>query len=482
MMKRTLQRQFFSVCIIFMTLCAVHAQENEGAHAAEAAGKPAVSVEKSENSEKFGENTVEAGRYAVIRYGTETEIASLIQALKNENAGYLDDELMELVKNTRNQNILSGVFSFFGDRNKTGLEERAVKALEEWDEESGETVLNAVDYLGKIKSASAIQPLKKLLDSEERRFMGAAFRALGRASSAESETADETALYLIDYYTNREPGNENQREIIAALGASLSKKAVEFLADIAGNAEERMPLRIAALDSLGKIGDEAGLEAVIASIADKDPNVRTSAVAALGPFSGEAVDKAILDAFRDSYYRTRIAAAEASRTRKFEGAVPYLRFRAERDDVPAVKDAAIQALGAIGNSECISALDGLFSERKNADRIRIICAEMLMRGEPDSYADKLVAELDEAKRKNQTALYNGFLKIIGESKSPKLEEITRRFFASGGVIEKIYALDMTANNVFRNLAPQVEAMKEDKNGSIARKAVRTLEILNGTTD
>ncbi|MDR0602168.1 MAG: HEAT repeat domain-containing protein [Treponema sp.] len=459
--------------MIFMTALWIHAQQG--------AETSAETSRVQTPAEKLEENTVEAARYATIRYGTEAEIASLIQILKNENADYLDDELMELVRNTKNRNILSGVFSFFGDRKKSGLEERAVRALEEWDEESGETVLAAIDYLGNIKAAAGIRSLKTILDSEERRFMNTAFRALGRASAANAESADEAALYLIDYYTNREPGDENRREIITALGEGGSKKAVEFLADIAGNGEERMTLRIAALDSLGRIGDETGLEAVVASINDKDPNVRASAVAALGPFTGETVDRAILEAFRDSFYRTRIAAAEASRVRKFEAAVPYLRFRAERDDVPAVKDAAVRALGAIGNRESISILESFFSDRTNSDRMRILSAEMLMKTEANnedaSLAGRLAAELDEAKRKNQTALYNGFLKVLGEARAPGLEEITRRFFASGGVMEKIYALDMAANNSLRSLIPEVEAMKKDKNSGIARKAARTLEIL-----
>ena len=59
-------------------------------------------------------NTVEASRLATIHYGTETEIASLIQSLKTEGADYLDTELISLVDTTRNQKILSGVFAFFG--------------------------------------------------------------------------------------------------------------------------------------------------------------------------------------------------------------------------------------------------------------------------------------------------------------------------------------------------------------------------------
>jgi HEAT repeat protein len=423
------------------------------------------------------ENTVEASRLATIHYGTETEIAALIQTLKAEGTDYLDNELIALVENTRNQQILSGVFAFFGDRGLGGLESRAIRAIEERDDEANETVLAAVDYLGKVKAERAVDPLMKLLDSQERRFMGAAFRALGRAGGTSPEDADDAAEYLIDYYANREPGEENRREIITALGAAGSRKGVSFLADIAGNGEERLALRIAALDSLAKIGDEEGLNAVITSISASDPNVRSSAVAALGPFSGEAVDNAILEAFRDSYYRTRIAAAQASRERKLEKAIPYLRFRAERDEVPAVKDEAVRALGAIANEESLSIIEALFGERKNADRIRIVSAEMLIKNDPGKYLGRLITELDEAKTRNQTALYNGLLKIAGEAKTEKLEDTARRFLRSGGVIEKSYALDMAANNRLRSLIEEVRALTLDKNQSLARKAQRTLDSL-----
>jgi hypothetical protein len=129
------------------------------------------------------------------------------------------------------------------------------------------------------------------------------------------------------------------------------------------------------------------------------------------------------------------------------------------------------------NDEAVVILAFLFEERKNADRVRILAAEMLLRDHSDAYAEKLVAELDDAKGRNQTALYNGFLRVIGGAKSPSLEALTRRFFAAGGVIEKSYALDMTANNGFRGLIEEVRALTDPKNGSLARKAQTTLERL-----
>jgi HEAT repeat protein len=423
---------------------------------------------------------VEDSRLAIIKYGTETEIANLIQSLRNENADYLDNELIGLIGNTRNAKILSGVFAFFGEREKGGLEDRAIRAIEEREDESNETVLSAIDYLGMLKTAKAVPTLIEILDTEEKRFMNNAFRALGRASSADKEKSDAAADFLIDFYNNRDVG-ANARDVIIAIGETKSAKAVSLLAEIASNPDERAPLRIAALDALSRVGDPAGLDAILSCVSTNDPNVRSAAVAALGPFSGEKVDKAILDAFRDSYYRTRIAAAQASRERKFAAAVPYLQFRAERDDVPNVKDEAVKALGEIANDDAMAVLDNLFKERKNSDRIRLICAQMLMKNAGQKNLGRIILELDEAKQKNQTALYNGFLKIIGEAKidgdTSEMERLTRRFLQSGGILEKLYGLDMAVNNELKGLSTEIKALTTDKNESLARKAKRTAERL-----
>jgi HEAT repeat protein len=423
---------------------------------------------------------VEETRRDTIRFGTEVEIASLVQTLRAENADYLDDELIALIENTRNVRILTGVFGFFGEREKSGLEERAIRAIVERDDEANETVLSAVQYLGMVQHEEAAPVIMELLDSEERRFYNTAFRALGRVASS-GTLADEAADFLIEFYNDRDPGDDNRREVITAIGATGSSNGVVLLIEIASNENERIPLRIAALGALSSIGDPEGLDTILGCVSTSDPNVRSAAVAALGPFSGEAVDRAILDAFRDSFYRTRIAAAQASRDRKFVEAVPYLRFRSERDEVPNVRDEAIRALGAIANEEAIEVLDSLFSERRNSERVRLLAADMLMRNSADINFGKLIVELEEAKTRNQTNLYNGFLRVVGETvvtgDTGLMEDITRRFMANGTLIERLYALDMAANNNLVVLASEIRTMANDNNEAISRRARRTAERL-----
>ncbi|WP_010258790.1 HEAT repeat domain-containing protein [Treponema primitia] len=489
------------------------------------AASPAPAVVKADSGDANAVlPTEDAKRLETIRYGTETEIATLIQTLKNENTATLDSELITVARNTRNRNILSGVFSFFGDRDRAGLEDRALKAIAERDDEANETVLAALSYLGNIKFAPAVPYIQELLDAEEQRFISACIKALGLIGGSmpagsntiaaaksppetkpedelgettaedtsepplppspppartrkEQESAAAVAEYLIDFYNDRSPGEENRREIIIALGDVKSPAGVPLLREIAENNDERAVLRMSALEALAKIGDTGGLDAVLLSVESADPNVRSTAVAALGPFAGPEIDGAILEAFRDSYYKTRMAAAQAARDRRLVEAVPYLRYRAERDDVQAVKDEAIKALGAIGNQESLDFLSSLFTERKNADRIRLLSAEMLLQNNANTYTAKVIEELDEAKRKNQTPLYNGFLRILGSAKTTALEDLARRFFSSGGVVEKSYALDMVLNNEFRSLAEQVRELTDEKYGSLSRKSRVVVEKL-----
>ena len=452
----------------------------------EASEVPASSVPAppSDASPAAPSKSIEEQRLDTMRFGTETEIANLIQTLKTEKVSYLDKDLIDIAQNTRNRNILAGIFSFFADMEKTGLEDRAVRAVKERDLEANDTVMAAVDYLGRVRYGGAAECLEELINSGETRFLNASFRALGRAGRGQEEnpsgeSADAAAFFLLDYYNNRNPGDENRREIIAALGETGSKAGVSFLSSLVKNSDERVVLRMAALDAISKIGDSAGMDAVIEAVSSSDPNVRSSAIAALGPFSGEAAEEAILEGFRDSYYRTRIGASIAAGKRRLEEAVPFLRYRAENDDVPSVKDEAIRALGAINTGASMEILDSLFSERKNPDRVRILAADMLLKNDGDKFGKKVEIELEEAKNKKQTPLYNGFIRILTTAKTSSLEDLARRFITGGGVIEKSLALDLMLNNEFRSLSEEArDLLDEKKNGaSLARKAKNTLEKL-----
>lgn len=89
---------------------------------------------------------------------------------------------------------------------------------------------------------------------------------------------------------------------------------VERLVELATDSPEPL-VREAAVASLGAIGDERGLPAIIAACADK-PAVRRRAVLALAPFGGDHVEATIDRALEDRDWQVRQAAEDLLRARR----------------------------------------------------------------------------------------------------------------------------------------------------------------------
>jgi HEAT repeat protein len=337
--------------------------------------------------------------------------------------------------------------------------------------------------LGWVRHGGAVDVLKYLIDSGETRFLSVSIRALGRAAGG-GEQGDEVSLFLLDYIDRREPSDDLRRDIITALGETGSLEAIEYLAGLAENDDERAFIRMGAVEAISKIATisgrniERGLEAIIEATSSSDPNIRATAISALGPFEGQDAEDAILEAFRDSFWRTRIGAAQAASQRGLESAIPFLRFRAERDEVPQVRDEAIRALGTINTRETTEIVESLFMNRRNSDRVRLAALEMLILNHAEEYASRIIAEMDEAQRTNQMPLYNGFIRALVPAKAPSLEPFARRLLLEGGMIERSLAMDLIMNNEFRSLADEVRPFLEERHGvAISRKARLTLTSL-----
>jgi hypothetical protein len=87
--------------------------------------------------------------------------------------------------------------------------------------------------------------------------------------------------------------------------------------------------------------------------------------------------------------------------------------------------------------------------------------------------------MEDAQTRNQTALYNGFVRVMSVAKGPGLEGIAARFLTRGGVIERSLGLDLVLNNELRSLQNEVRILMDERayGASIARKAQSTLEKL-----
>lgn len=96
-----------------------------------------------------------------------------------------------------------------------------------------------------------------------------------------------------------------------ALGERGSNAAVDALTGVA-EAHDDALCRESAVAALGAIGDERGLDAILAALRDQ-PAVRRRAVIALASFEGERVEAALRTALEDRDWQVRQAAEELLR-------------------------------------------------------------------------------------------------------------------------------------------------------------------------
>lgn len=85
--------------------------------------------------------------------------------------------------------------------------------------------------------------------------------------------------------------------------------AVNALVDVSRNHDDAL-CREAAVAALGAIGDQRGLEAVLAAAAGDRPAVRRRAVVALAAFDGPEVEQALRTALDDRDWQVRQAAED----------------------------------------------------------------------------------------------------------------------------------------------------------------------------
>jgi HEAT repeat protein len=412
-----------------------------------------------------------------IRYGTDVEIAALLKTLKTDKSNDLDADLIALAEKSSNETIITSVFLYFQENEKKGLEKKAAEILSARDKESSLIITSAIDYLGNVKDTSSRSVMQEIIE-EKSSYSNTAIRALGKiVGSLGGNDADETAEYLLKYYKDQSPKEEERRDIILALGNSGSKAPVPFLNELVSSDDTVTYLKSAALEAIAKIKDNDSLETILKAAHSPDAGLRVSAIAALGAFDDSKANEAIIEAFRDAFFRTRLAAVKASGEAKINSAVPYLKYRAVNDEAASVREESIKVLGVMGTDNSKEALLSLFDDQKNSDKIRIMAAESLLKADPSQYCDHIIETADASKVKKQTALYNGLIKALSSAKTPKLEGFAARLFASKDVLDNAFALDITANNNFTGFKDQVLKISETKNSTLAGKAARVLKSL-----
>ncbi len=412
---------------------------------------------------------VERRRRDTISYGIESEIVELLKTLRSERDGRYDGDLGRLLETTRSRKLGAELLSYFSEVGWKGAEEKAVSIVDGRDGLPAEYVKAALQYLVAVKSAKGLGEAAEIIDAAEQEYLPHAVRIFG-AAGGPAEATRLVEMYDADDWT------ETVRiEIIRALGDIRAPEAVERLARLLEDGSAGKVLRMNAADALAKIGDERAKAAVLKAAFDEDPNVRTQAVEALGAFQGRDVEDAIVECLRDSFGKTRIAAAKAAGKRKLASALPHLKYKATSDPDRAVRETAFRAIAEIGTAEAFAFLREFLTAPKNEQAFRSMCFGLLGRNDPGSRGP-LMEQLESAiAAKDQTFFKAIAREIVGIDGDPAVPFV-ERLLAHADFTIRLGALDWIKRNGNRALIDRVRALSEsDPAEAVRKKAKQVLE-------
>jgi putative membrane-bound dehydrogenase-like protein len=223
---------------------------------------------------------------------------------------------------------------------------RLIQALEDPE---GRMRVAAIDGLGAIQERTAIPALLKRLQTEtDPAVQRAAVNAF------EAMRASEAAPWIASLI--RSPAGETAvlREAIAAAAAVGGDEVARAVLAVANG---RGPVRLEAVQALGRLQCEGAVQALAAAAVDSNPEIRTAAIRALGLVRDPAALGVLTELARTAKGEDRLAVVRALGTLQNADAVPVL-LSLWQD--PAVRDGALEALSVRGDARALDAyLEGL---------------------------------------------------------------------------------------------------------------------------
>jgi len=224
-------------------------------------------------------------------------------------------------------------------------------------DEEGDVRRGAVQELGRLGDARAVEPLIAVLRDEDERVRRAAAEVLGQLGDARAVEA------LIAVLEDRD--RLARRAAAEALGGLGDARAVEPLIAMLGDEDERV--RRAAAEALGGLGDARAVEPLIAALKDEDERVRRIAAEALGGLGDVRAVEPLIAALRDEdeEYPWRAAADALGR---LGYAVVEALITALGDKDVSVWRQVVEALGKLGDAWTVEALSTVLRDKDERQR------------------------------------------------------------------------------------------------------------------
>ena len=428
--------------------------------------KAKVAAEKDETSETESEfkNT--------IKYGLPSEINELLDdLLKNEDPRFTN-EIYDLFQVSKNPQIKEKVLRYFTKLEDPCLEDYAVEILIDPYDTKNEIVKAVFQYVSKVKTQEAIEPVVELIKGENEDYFNDAIATIGEIGS------EKEAVFLVEFLDRDDLSDAQRQTLMRTCGKMHAIETWDKIVEILENEDENSFVRSYAAEAIGLMKKEESVPILVEHFASTDPNLRQYVIKGLINFPDIVEAKAtLLQGIRDEHWKVRQESIRAVKELKLQEAVPYLTYRVEKESEKVIQNESYSAIAALNSSEGNEFLINQITNKKVSDAKKQKVVEVLLKegfaGEKEIL--ELAKEVVEDDRRKSLRYAIG--KELAKNPKDSYQEICLMYLNSKDSTTQNLGLDMYKNKKFSAAEPKMQEIAKDKKANSTVKS-RIKKMLN----
>lgn len=428
--------------------------------------KAKAAAEKDETSETESEfkNT--------IKYGLPSEINELLDdLLKNEDPRFTN-EIYDLFQVSKNPQIKEKVLRYFTKLEDPCLEDYAVEILIDPYDTKNEIVKAVFQYVSKVKTVEAIEPVVELIKSENEDYFNDAISTIGEIGS------EKEAIFLVEFLDRDDLSDAQRQTLMRTCGKMHAIETWDKIVEILENEDENSFVRSYAAEAIGLMKKEESVPILVEHFASTDPNLRQYVIKGLINFPDIVEAKAtLLQGIRDEHWKVRQESIRAVKELKLQEAVPYLTYRVEKESEKVIQNESYSAIAALNSSEGNEFLINQITNKKVSDAKKQKVVEVLLKegfaGEKEIL--ELAKEVVEDDRRKSLRYAIG--KELAKNPKDSYQEICLMYLNSKDSTTQNLGLDMYKNKKFAAAEPKMQEIAKDKKANSTVKS-RIKKMLN----
>ena len=432
-----------------------------------------IDVEKAKAAAEKDENAESEGKFRdTIKYGLPSEINELLDdLLKNEDPRFTN-EIYDLFQVSKNPQIKEKVLRYFTKLEDPCLEDYAVEILIDPYDTKNEIVKAVFQYVSKVKTVEAIEPVVELIKSENEDYFNDAISTIGEIGS------EKEAVFLVEFLDRDDLSDAQRQTLMRTCGKMHAIETWDKIVEILENEDENSFVRSYAAEAIGLMKKEESVPILVEHFASTDPNLRQYVIKGLINFPDIVEAKAtLLQGIRDEHWKVRQESIRAVKELKLQEAVPYLTYRVEKESEKVIQNESYSAIAALNSAEGNEFLINQITNKKVSDAKKQKVVEVLLKegfaGEKEIL--ELAKEVVEDDRRKSLRYAIG--KELAKNPKDSYQEICLMYLNSKDSTTQNLGLDMYKNKKFAAAEPKMQEIAKDKKANSTVKS-RIKKMLN----